>query len=127
MRLHGRGDSHLCGFAIDPVHDSLEGRLAEAAVDASLLVIFEAGAHSFGPIVEGIPERFVDGLNTLTAGHEDLAHACQLIVFSLRQEIHQLTRSNAVEHARGWVATNTGLFDIFSSKPQKWYVVRRGM
>lgn len=65
-------DSHLCGFTFDPVHYSLEGGLREATVKTGLLVILEASSHSFRAIVEGIAERLVNGLNTLTTSHEDL-------------------------------------------------------
>lgn len=104
-----RQATHLCGLLLNTVHDGSESRIAEAAGLAGFLVILKPCTHALGAIIERIAKWLVNGVNALTAGHKDLASV--LIGDVLRQKFN-LTLSKAVEHARGWVATNTGLFDM---------------
>lgn len=61
-------------------------------------------------MIEGITERFVDALEGVASGHENLQFD------ELQNECwsqSQVTLSKAVEQERGWVATKMGLFDMF--------------
>jgi hypothetical protein len=66
------GTTYLCGLGLDSVQDGLERRLAVPAIDASLLVVLESGAHTLRAEVKRIAERLMDGLNTVPAGHKYL-------------------------------------------------------
>jgi hypothetical protein len=68
----GAGPTYLSALPLNAVHDSLEGGIGEPTLRASIFVVFESSAESFGSVVEGISKRFVDRLDGLAAGHEDL-------------------------------------------------------
>lgn len=51
-------------------------------------------------------------LDIVATGHEDLACVVSPGCWSVAGKYSSYTLSNAVEHARGWVATNTGLLDM---------------
>ena len=68
----GRWKPYLSGFPLNPVHNSLEGGLAEPALRSGFLVGFEAAAHALGAIVVGVTERLVNGLDGIPSSHEDL-------------------------------------------------------
>lgn len=102
-----RQATHLCGLLLNTVHDGSESRIAEAAGLAGFFIILKPSSHALGAVVERIAKWLVDGVNALTAGHEDLA---SVLIGDVLLQNFSLTLSKAVEHARGWVATNTGLF-----------------
>lgn len=109
-----REEAHLCILPLDPVEDGLVRGIGEATLDPGLLVVLEPLTQPFRAVVEGISKRFVDSLERVAAGHENLRRRLSARGLGVvgRDLSTRLTRSNAVEHARGWVATKTGLFDM---------------
>jgi hypothetical protein len=75
-----------------------------------LFIVCKSAREALWAVVESVAERLVNTLNGVTLSHEDL----QIVSCSSMYQISTspLTRSKAVEHARGWVATKIGLFDI---------------
>ena len=68
----GRVKSHLGGFSVDTVQDRFEGRIGEAGLCTSFLVVLESFAHSFRAIVKGVAKGLVDRLKRVAASHENL-------------------------------------------------------
>ena len=108
--------SDLGIFLVDPIEDSLIRGLVEAALYSCFLVMFISLTQPFGAEVKGISERLVDAGKVVLAGHKNLVHVIS-VEFTTRIVHLELTLSNAVEHARGWVATKMGLVDIFGTAP----------
>jgi hypothetical protein len=75
-----------------------------------LFVVCESAREALRAVVESVAERLVNTLNGVTLSHEDLGWVSYSS--NHRMLISPLTRSKAVEHARGCVATKIGLFDI---------------
>lgn len=81
--LH-KGRSDLRGLLIDSIKDGLERGLAEAALNASLLVVFISLAEPFWAEIEGISKRLVDTLERIPTSHEDLDRTISCVSKSSR-------------------------------------------
>jgi len=67
-----REEAHLRVLPHDAVEDGLVGGVGETAFFSGLFVIFVPRAQSLRAEVEGISEWFVDALQGVLLGHEDL-------------------------------------------------------
>lgn len=112
MRRLAKKGSDLRSFTLDSIQNSLESRLTETTLDAGLFIIRKSGTQPLGTVVKSVPKRFVDTLDRIPASHEDLSAN---VNGADGIESRPLTRSNAVEHARGCVATKMGFCDIFAA------------
>lgn len=108
----GRGNSDLSTSFLNLVQDHAKGRLGKASVEPGLLVVLISRTQSFGAIIECVTKRFMDAFESVAPSHENLQSD------KLRAQHwseYSFTLSKAVEHARGWVATKIGLFDMFDA------------
>ena len=67
-----RMQSNLGVLPVDPIHDSLIGRIAKSALDPRDLVVVVTLSEAFRAIIIGITKRLVDTLDSVSAGHEYL-------------------------------------------------------
>ena len=115
MRAKGESGSDLGDGFIKPIKDCLEGQVTQATGHYLLLIVHVPLAQSFRAEVECIPKWLMYAIQSVPLGHKNLgtifvlasANACS---------IEEPTRSNAVEHARGCVATKIGLCAMFLSR-----------
>lgn len=70
FRRGGRG--YLGNLGVELVDDHFVCDVGEAALYARLVVVGISLAQPLGAIVEGVPERFVDAIEDVRSGHEDL-------------------------------------------------------
>lgn len=111
------GGSNLFTLSFNSFKNGLVRAVGKAAVDSSLLVFLVPVAEPLGAKVECVAKRLVYASKGLSSGHENLQTNCQsLVCFGMRYKVCRFrTRSNAVEHARGCVATKMGLLLILCS------------
>lgn len=110
-RTKKRSGAHLGVLAVDPVHDGLVRRVLETALFARRGVVLEPASQTLWAKVISIAKGLMDGLEDIPPLHEDL-HAIRRSVAQGWGARGRSTRSKAVEHARGWVATKMGLSDM---------------
>lgn len=108
-------ESDLGFFTFDLVENRVKCCVAEAALSPGFYIVFKSGAEPFRSIVEGVSEWLVYTVERITAGHEYL-EKLQMNEGMTFDPSKRLTLSNAVEHARGCVATKIGFFDIIDCK-----------
>lgn len=102
---------HLGGLSLDAVEYGPICRLAEPALPTSLLIMLVPHAEAFGAEVKCIAKGLVDALQGIPAGHEHLLTG----ELDHCRPVDAITLSNAVEQARGWVATKIGFCDMITS------------
>lgn len=116
MRYKESKSAYLSGFAFDAIKDGLVGRGTKAAYQASSLVVLISRTQPFRAEIKSISEWLVDALQRIPAGHEDLSLRASQFHLALLESLSKgyvlRTRSKAVEHALGWVATKMGLADM---------------
>ncbi len=68
----GREESDLGALALNPLQDCLIRRIAEATINPLFFIHLIAFTKSFGAIVKGVSEGFVNAGKNIRTGHEDL-------------------------------------------------------
>lgn len=98
-----RNPTYLCRLLLNAVQNCRERRIGETALLASLFVVFEPSAHAFWAVIESIPKRLVNGLDTLAASHKDLKSNKTLnCMLCLSMDTHSLKGSGACPWMRGY-------------------------
>lgn len=123
MQLITEGFDHtyIFGLVVDTVENCLEGRVGKTRLFSRLFVVQITCSKTLRAEVKGITEGLMDTSEGVGAGHEDLRVGSAISScdgtprrfndeLSVDQCAHTL--SNAVEHARGCVATKMGFVDI---------------
>jgi hypothetical protein len=109
--------ANLFMLRFNALEDIFKSRLAMAAVFSRSLVFGKSIAQTFRAVVPSISKWFMDALQSFRFRHEHLRCRNRWSANETvsTRTIGILTRSNAVEHARGWVATKIGLAGILNN------------
>jgi len=106
------GGSDLRGVFLTPIQDCSICQVTETRPNSLILVVLIPLAQSFRAEVPCVAKGLVGAVHGISLGHKDLATkiSCGTEAFPPRR-----TLSNAVEHARGCVATKIGFWDILGA------------
>ena len=67
-----KSEPNLSTILLEPVKHRLESGLTESTVDSTLHVVFITLTQTLRPVIECIPEGFVDAFESVATSHEHL-------------------------------------------------------
>lgn len=124
MIINSCCDTYIWSLTVNAIKNRLESRVGKTRLLPRSLIVKVPGAQTLRTEVESVAEGLVDAGEGVGAGHEDLRFrsAISSCLRLLRageiqrwmdiRSVNSRTLSNAVEHARGCVATKIGFVDI---------------
>lgn len=110
--MEGGSASDLGGVCLKSIQDCSIRHIIEASFGSPILVLVVPLAQSLWAEVPGIAKGLMGTGHGILLGHKDLAAS---VSFAINIRSIGRTRSNAVEHARGCVATKMGFWDILDA------------
>ena len=109
--------SDLSALPLQSIEYTLICRGTETTVYSIFLIILVSLTQPLRAVIECVAEWLVYTCEDIAAGHEDLENKYVRGIAGKKVDFWP-TRSNAVEHARGWVATKMGFEVIFKDSCQ---------